>query len=61
MISPTPRTFLRLFLVIAGLWFIFTGIQDNDMIYLMLGFIAVILGGFGLWWQYRMATEEERN
>ncbi len=49
----TPRTILRLFLVIGGIGLIILGILGNDVINMVLGGLAAILGAGGLWYEYR--------
>lgn len=49
----TPRTVLRVFLILAGLYVLGIGILEESVLRSALGVFAIALGGFGLWWEAR--------
>lgn len=48
----TPRTVLRAFLLVGGIGVGTLGYVDGSTTQVVLGIAAVLLGGFGLWYQY---------
>lgn len=52
----TPRTFLRILLVIGGSAFIFWGSASDEGLHMALGAIALVLGVFGLWYEATRGT-----
>ena len=44
----TGRTYLRIFLVAAGISFAIRGMQTNESLELLLGFVALAVGIIGL-------------
>lgn len=50
------RTFLRLFLLVGGVVFLFLGLRDGERANLIVGGVAVVLGVGGLAYEIREAT-----
>jgi hypothetical protein len=53
MIDIGFRTLVRAFLLVGGLIFLVQGAIDGSVSELGLGAMAVLLGGVGLWWEWR--------
>lgn len=59
MLTPTPRTILRLFLLFGGIGILWLGYQDDNTPYIALGILAAALGAVGLLWEIREAKRDE--
>lgn len=53
----SPRTLLRIFLLIGGVWMIWLWMSDGSTLNLAIGVLAAAVGGFGLWWEYQQSDE----
>lgn len=61
MLTPTPRTILRLFLLVGGIGIFWLGVQDDNTVNMVLGILAALLGAVGLLWEIREARREEAS
>lgn len=52
------RTFLRLFLLLAGGVFFALGIADGDVVQIVIGGVAVVLGAVGLAYEWHETTND---
>ena len=54
----TFRTILRGFLIVAGAYFLVTGVLGGTILELLLGAAGVILGGGGLYFEWRSTAAD---
>jgi len=57
----SPRTLVRVFLLVGGLAFIVLGTLDSSLFNLGLGAVAAFLGLVGLWMEYREGVERDNT
>jgi len=55
----SPRTLVRVFLLVGGLAFIVLGAVDGSLFNLGLGAVAAFLGLVGLWMEYREGPDRD--
>ena len=51
----TPRTVLRAFLLVGGIAVLGLGIIEESLVQIGIGVVAMLLGGFGLYTQYKVS------
>jgi len=51
------RTFVRLFLLVGGTLLLVWGLSGGDTLNAAVGALAVVLGAFGLAYEYRESTQ----
>lgn len=52
------RTLVRGFMCVGGVAFAISGAVRGSLLEVGFGLFAALLGGFGLWWDYRESSKE---
>lgn len=51
------RTLVRGFMCVGGVAFAVSGAVTGSLVEVGFGLFAALLGGFGLWWDYRESSD----
>jgi len=54
--NQNPRSLLRVFLLVGGLAYLGLSVARGEVFGMTLGFLAAVLGGFGLLWEWRQQS-----